>query len=81
MATHKRAYIFGCPVGHSISPEIHNAAFEACGLPVSYSAREVNSHNLREAVRELRSDEVERVAGACLTALPSDDASERSRPG
>jgi shikimate dehydrogenase len=64
VATHKRAYIFGCPVGHSISPEIHNAAFEACGLPVSYSAREVKSHNLPEAVRELRSDD---VVGANIT--------------
>ncbi len=33
--------IFGHPVGHSLSPEIHNAAFEALGLPYVYVAHDV----------------------------------------
>ena len=33
--------IFGHPVGHSLSPEIHNAAFQALGLPYVYVAHDV----------------------------------------
>jgi shikimate dehydrogenase len=33
--------VIGHPVGHSRSPEIHNAAFEASGLPLVYVAHDV----------------------------------------
>jgi shikimate dehydrogenase len=33
--------IFGHPVGHSLSPEIHNAAFQALKLPYVYVAHDV----------------------------------------
>ena len=33
--------LIGHPVGHSLSPQIHNAGFEALGLPMVYVAHDV----------------------------------------
>jgi shikimate dehydrogenase len=60
----RRAHIFGYPIAHSISPQIHNAAFAAAGLAVHYSAREVAPADLPAAILDLRSAE---VVGANLT--------------
>jgi shikimate dehydrogenase len=60
----RRAFIFGFPIGHSISPRIHNAAFAAAGLDVVYAARAVAPADLAGAVQELRSAD---VVGANLT--------------
>jgi len=36
----RRFYLFGQPIAHSMSPTIHNAAFEALGLPHVYELME-----------------------------------------
>ena len=43
--------LFGWPVGHSISPEIHNAAFAAAGLDWSYRSFPVRPGELPSAFR------------------------------
>ena len=40
MTTPKRFYICGSPISHSMSPTMHNAAFQAVGLPHVYSRLE-----------------------------------------
>ncbi len=46
--------IFGHPVGHSLSPEIHNAAFEARHLPFVYVAHDVEPGHLLRALDGIR---------------------------
>lgn len=43
--------MFGYPVGHSLSPEMHNAALRSAALPYVYLAFEVKPENLAEAFR------------------------------
>jgi shikimate dehydrogenase len=64
MTSHQNAYVVGCPIAHSISPAIHNAAFRDRGLPVTYSAREVEPRDLPQAIGRLRADD---VIGANIT--------------
>jgi shikimate dehydrogenase len=47
------AGIIGWPVDHSLSPAMHNAAFEALGLNWAYAAFPVHPDRLGEAVRGL----------------------------
>jgi shikimate dehydrogenase len=63
-------WLFGHPVGHTLSPLIQNAAFRYRGLDVGYIARDVRSDALVGAVEELRSP---RCRGANLT-LPHKEA-------
>ena len=42
--------IIGDPVEHSLSPKMHNAAFEKLGLNLVYTAFEVNARNLKTAI-------------------------------
>jgi len=44
------AGVIGCPVGHSLSPLLHNAAFSAMGLDWSYLAFEVQPASLERAI-------------------------------
>jgi shikimate dehydrogenase len=46
--------IFGHPVGHSLSPEIHNAAFDALDLPYVYVAHDVQPGNVGRALDGIR---------------------------
>ncbi|QDV61482.1 shikimate dehydrogenase [Crateriforma conspicua] len=46
--------LFGHPVGHSMSPAIHNAAFDALGLPYVYVAHDVTPGQVGEALRGVR---------------------------
>jgi len=46
--------LLGHPVAHSISPEIHTAAFSAAGVDAAYLACDVAAERLAEAVRGLR---------------------------
>ena len=41
--------VIGHPVGHSLSPELHNAAFEALELPLVYVAHDVRPGQVAEA--------------------------------
>ncbi len=42
--------IFGWPIEHTLSPLMHNAAFDALGLDIRYVAFRVSPDNLRDAV-------------------------------
>ena len=46
--------LLGHPVAHSISPQIHNAAFAAIGFDAVYLAMDVRPDRVAEAVRGLR---------------------------
>jgi shikimate dehydrogenase len=46
--------VIGDPVGHSLSPQIHNAAFRALGLDFTYVALNVKRGAAGEAVRAVR---------------------------
>ena len=46
--------LIGKPVGHSLSPAIHNALFRYYGIEACYTALEVNPGELEEIVRGLR---------------------------
>ncbi len=53
----KRAGVIGYPIGHSVSPAIHNAAFAALGIDAYYEAWETAPDALAERVASLRSDD------------------------
>ncbi len=46
--------LFGYPAGHSLSPDMHNAAFERMGLDFCYLALEVRPEDLTAAVAAIR---------------------------
>ena len=52
------AYLFGDPVAHSLSPLIHNTAFQVAGTDAVYRARRVTAERLEAAVAELREPHV-----------------------
>lgn len=47
---HRRFAVIGDPVGHSLSPLMHRAAFHSAGLDYSYSAIAVPAHELESWV-------------------------------
>ena len=50
-ASTRYAGVIGDPVRHSLSPTLHNAAYEALGLDVSYGAYEVRNGQAGDALR------------------------------
>ncbi len=46
--------LIGYPLGHSLSPAMHNAAFRQLGLDYEYVPFEVPPEDLREALKGLR---------------------------
>ena len=68
----KRAYLIGWPVAHSLSPLMHEAAYEALGLEDwFYSSLAVKPSNLQRTLRELLADEA--TVGVNVT-LPHKEA-------
>lgn len=59
------AWLLGQPVAHSLSPALHNAAFEAAGIDAHYEARLVTYDDLPAVARELRAAD---CLGANVTA-------------
>jgi shikimate dehydrogenase len=59
----KTVCLLGDPVAHSISPPIHNRAFEALGLPYVYIPLRVEARSFHSAIYTLRSG----MAGANVT--------------
>ena len=47
-------YLLGTPVGHSLSPAMHNAAFQSIGLKHRYQAIETTSEQLPDRLEEIR---------------------------
>ncbi len=54
----KRAGVIGHPLGHSISPAIFQAAFDAAGVDARYEAWDTPPEELEARVGELRADDV-----------------------
>ncbi len=48
-----RLAVFGDPVAHSASPQMHNAALEKCGIDVRYCRLHIRPEELAEALRLL----------------------------
>lgn len=51
-------YLLGHPVGHSLSPAMHNAAFRSLGLPHRYEALDVTAEALPGVVDRIRSGDL-----------------------
>lgn len=49
----KRAEVWGKPIGHSLSPVLHTAAYEVLGWDATYERREVSEEQLEEALRDV----------------------------
>jgi shikimate dehydrogenase len=56
--------LFGCPVKHTLSPAMHNAAFQRLDLGFIYVPFEVSPKNLKNAVNSLKALE---IAGVNVT--------------
>lgn len=48
------AGLFASPARHSLSPLMHNTAFDACGIDAAYLAFEVDQTNLKQAIESIR---------------------------
>jgi shikimate dehydrogenase len=46
--------VIGHPIGHSMSPQLHNAAFDFLGLPMVYVAHDVNPGEVARALDGIR---------------------------
>ena len=46
--------VIGHPIGHSRSPELHNAAFDSLGLPFVYVAHDVQPGCVAQALEGVR---------------------------
>ncbi|MFB3072549.1 MAG: shikimate dehydrogenase [bacterium] len=65
-----RMLIIGHPLGHTLSPLMHNTAFQELGLPYYYEAEDVPPEGLAEAVERFRA---EGVVGLSVT-IPHKEA-------
>ncbi len=63
--------LLGHPVGHSLSPAMHNAAFAATGLTHRYETLDVQPEDLPAAVERIRQDDA--ILGANVT-IPHKEA-------
>jgi shikimate dehydrogenase len=51
-------FIIGSPIGHSLSPLLHNAALHELGIPLSYEAIEVRANELQDFVHDARTSNI-----------------------
>ncbi|MDQ2783646.1 MAG: shikimate dehydrogenase [Chloroflexota bacterium] len=58
MPVPKRALLIGHPLGHSLSPAFHTAAFRAAGIDATYRLADVLPENLAATVAALRAADV-----------------------
>jgi shikimate dehydrogenase len=70
VAERRLAAVIGSPVAHSLSPAIHNAAFEAAGLDWYYAAFEVAPGDCARALDGMRALG---IAGLSVTTPHKDD--------
>ena len=54
----KKAYILGHPLGHSLSPIMHNAAFKHLGIRAEYCKKDILPEDLPKTIELLRQDNV-----------------------
>lgn len=59
-----RAYVIGKPLGHSLSPHLHNAAFQACGIDGHFEAVELDEADLPSWSSSMRRPD---TYGCCVT--------------
>ncbi|MDQ1725678.1 MAG: shikimate dehydrogenase [Frankiaceae bacterium] len=67
MSASRRAAVLGAPIGHSLSPVLHRAAYQALGLDWSYEAIECDEGGLPAVFRSLRDALDPPCAGLSLT--------------
>lgn len=58
MPTPKCALLIGHPLGHSLSPTFHNAAFRAAGIDATYRLADVLPENLAATIAALRATDM-----------------------
>jgi shikimate dehydrogenase len=58
MPESRSAFLIGHPLGHSLSPVFHNAAFHAAGIDAAYALRDVLPDDLAATVAALRAGDV-----------------------
>ena len=68
---HRYVGIIGYPLGHSISPALQQAAFDALDLPVTYERWEVPPEGLAERVLSIRRED---ILGANVTVPHKEQA-------
>ncbi|KAE9402614.1 Shikimate dehydrogenase [Gymnopus androsaceus JB14] len=77
----KKFYLFGNPIAHSLSPTLHNRAFEMLGLPHTYELLE--SPDICEDIKitlaspEFGGASPQKSMGAVNTIIPVGDGSDR----
>lgn len=69
----KRFALLGHPVGHSLSPAMHNAAFRALGLPARYALVDVPPGGMPRVLGQLRA----RNYGGVNVTIPHKEAAYR----
>ncbi|MGD9780844.1 MAG: shikimate dehydrogenase [Kiritimatiellia bacterium] len=66
-------FLLGHPVGHSLSPFMHNAAFKALGLRANYALLDVAPGNVPRTLETLRAD----PCGGVNVTIPHKEAAYR----
>ena len=64
MQNNMKAGIIGYPLGHTLSPTIHNSAFKELGYNIEFQIWETEEKLLKEKIQTLRN---ENVLGCCVT--------------
>lgn len=57
--TNKRFAVIGCPIGHSLSPDIHLPVLERCLGSVEYSRIEVRNNQLSDWIERVRRESID----------------------